>query len=162
MAGWDIRITQVVKQLLSKYEDVKAIKDSTENYVHVIWTMLTELGVVIDGDGFYEKGKEIDFSDEDIEKMMATYSGLEGAGKYRVVGTGLSFHGEIISAAKFSKVTEEEKQDGDFPVQTGEKQRKTTFDEPKSEVNQEASEETVAVEQKTSKKSFDENAKAQI
>ena len=153
---------QVVKQLLSKYEDVKAIKDSTENYVHVIWTMLTELGVVIDGDGFYEKGKEIDFSDEDIEKMMATYSGLEGAGKYRVVGTGLSFHGEIISAAKFSKVTEEEKQDGDFPVQTGEKQRKTTFDEPKSEVNQEASEETVAVEQKTSKKSFDENAKAQI
>ena len=100
---------QVVKQLLSKYEDIDAIKDSTENYVHVIWTMLTELGVVIDGDGFYEKGKEVELSDEDIEKMMATYSKFDGAGRYRVVRTGLSLHGEIISAAQFSKVIEEEK-----------------------------------------------------
>lgn len=151
----------VVKQLLSKYEDVDAIKDSTENYVHVIWTMLIELGVVIDGDGFYEKGKEIELSDEDIEKMMATYSKFDGAGKYRVVRTGLSLHGEIISVAQFSKVTEEEKQDGDFSIQTDEKQRETESDEPKSEVNQEASEETVAVEQETSKESFDENAESQ-
>lgn len=109
---------QVVKQLLSKYEDVDAIKDSTENYIHVIWTMLTELGVVIDGDGFYEKGKEIELSDEDIEKMMAVYSKFDGAGRYRVVRTGLSLDGEIISAAQFSKVTGEEKQDGDSGGET--------------------------------------------
>lgn len=127
---------QVVKQLLSKYEDVDAIKDSTENYVHVIWTMLTELGVVIDGDGFYEKGKEIELSDEDIEKMMAIYSKFDGTGKYRVVRTGLSLYGETISVAQFSKVTEEEKQDGDFSNQIDEKQSETESEEPKSDVNQ--------------------------
>lgn len=114
---------QVVKQLLSKYEDIDAIKDSTENYVHVIWTMLTELGVVIDGDGFYEKGKEVELSDEDIEKMMATYSKFDGAGKYRVVRTGLSLHGEIISAAQFFKVIEEE------TIAVGQEVSKENFDE---------------------------------
>lgn len=134
---------QVVRQLLSKYEDVDAIKDSTVDYVHVIWTMLTELGVVIDGDGFYEKGREIELSDADIERMMAVYSQFDGAGKYRVVKTGLSLYGEIISAAQFSKVTEEDKQDGDFNLQTGGRQRETESDESKLEANQEASEETV-------------------
>lgn len=104
----------VVKQLLSKYEDVDAIKDSAENYIHVIWTMLTELGVVIDGEGSYEKGKEIALSNEDIEKMMSIYSKFDGAGKYRVVRTGLSFQGEIISIAQFAKITEEAKNDENF------------------------------------------------
>lgn len=96
---------QVVKQLLAKYEDVDAIKESDENYVHVIWTLLMELGVVIDGDGHYEKGREIELSAEDIGKMMATYSKLEVPGLYRVVRTGLSLQGEIISAAQFEKIT---------------------------------------------------------
>lgn len=98
----------VVKQILSKYEDVDTIKDSQESYVHVIWTMLTELGVVIDGEGQYEKGNVIELSLEDVERMMATYSKLEGAGRYKVVRTGLSLHGEIISAAQFEKAVEAE------------------------------------------------------
>lgn len=136
---------QVVKQLLSKYEDIDAIKDSTENYIHVIWTMLTELGVVIDGDGFYEKGKEIDLTDEDIEKMMATYSKFDGAGKYRVVRTGLSLHGEIIYVAQFSKVTEEDKLDGDSSSQKDEKQSDSESEKSKT------------IEQETSKESVDKN-----
>lgn len=106
---------QVVKQLLAKYEDVDAIKESDENYVHVIWTLLMELGVVIDGDGHYEKGREIELSAEDIGKMMATYSKLEVPGLYRVVRTGLSLRGEIISAAQFEKIAPnvvEEKSEG--------------------------------------------------
>lgn len=98
---------QVVKQLISKYEDIDAIKDSTDNYVHVIWTMMRELGVEIDGEGFFEKGKEIELSDDEIEKMMATYSKFDGAGKYRVTRTGLVFHGEIMSVAQFAKIIEE-------------------------------------------------------
>lgn len=124
---------QVIMHLLSKYADIDAIKDSTEDYVHVIWTILTELGVVIDGDGFYEKGKELEFSDEDIEKMMASYSKFDGAGKYRVVRTGLSFQGKIISAARFCKV-DEEKQVRDSLYQTDGKQREAEPDEPESEV----------------------------
>ena len=137
---------QVVKQLLSKYEDIDAIKDSTENYVHVIWIMLTELGVVIDGDGFYEKGKEIDLTDGDIEKMMATYSKFDGAGKYRVVRTGLSLHGEIIYVAQFSKVTEEDKPDGDSSSQKDEKQSDSESEEAKADVNQEEREESKTAE----------------
>lgn len=95
---------QFIKQLLSKYQTIDDIKDSSESRVHVIWTMLTELGVVIDGEGEYEKGKEIEFSDEDIEKMMSIYSKFDGAGKYKVVKTGLSYKGEIISEAEFEKI----------------------------------------------------------
>lgn len=102
---------QVVKQLISKYEDIDAIKESTDNYVHVIWTMMRELGVEIDGEGFFEKGKEIELSDDEIEKMMATYSKFDGTGKYRVTRTGLVFHGEIISVAQFAKMTEENNSD---------------------------------------------------
>lgn len=149
---------QVVKQLLSKYEDIDAIKDSTENYIHVIWIMLTELGVVIDGDGFYEKGKEIDLTDGDIEKMMATYSKFDGAGKYRVVRTGLSLHGEIIYVAQFSKVTEEDKPDGGSSSQKDEKQSDSESEEAKADVNQEEREESKTAEQETSKESVDENA----
>ena len=140
---------QVVKQLLSKYEDIDAIKDSTENYIHVIWTMLTELGVVIDGDGFYEKGKEIDLTDEDIERMMAIYSKFDGSGKYRVVRTGLSLHGEIISVAQFSKVTEENKQDGDSSIQKDEKQSDSKTEEDNAGVNKEGRGESETAEQET-------------
>lgn len=95
-----------VKQLLSKYEDVDTIRKSDNNHVHAIWTLLMELGVSIDGEGYYAKGKEIELAASDIEKMMGTYSKLEDAGKYRVVRTGLCFQGEILCKAAFEKVTE--------------------------------------------------------
>lgn len=95
-----------VKQLLSKYEDVDTIRESDNNHVHAIWTLLMELGVSIDGEGHYEKGKVIELVASDIEKMMGTYSKLEDAGKYRVVRTGLCFRGEILCKAAFEKVTE--------------------------------------------------------
>lgn len=95
-----------VKQLLSKYEDVDTIRESDNNHVHAIWTLLMELGVSIDGEGYYEKGKEIELTASDIEKMMGTYSKLEDAGKYRVVRTGLCFQGEILCKAAFEKGTE--------------------------------------------------------
>jgi hypothetical protein len=116
---------QVIKQLIAKYDDIDAIKDSTDNYIHVIWTMMTELGVVIDGDGFYEKGKEIELSDEDIEKMMSTYSKLDGSGKYRVTRTGLVFHGEIISVAQFAKIIEESKYDNNGSLENLNKESKS-------------------------------------
>lgn len=93
-----------IKQLISKYEDVDTIRESENNHIHVIWTLLMELGVLIDGDGYYEKGKKIDFSEADIERLIGTYSKLDGAGKYKVVKTGLSFQGEIICKAEFEKV----------------------------------------------------------
>lgn len=95
-----------IKQLLSKYEDVDTIRESGNNYVHAIWTLLMELGVSIDGEGYYEKGKEIELAASDIEKMIGTYSKLEDAGKYRVIRTGLCFQGEILCKAVFEKVTE--------------------------------------------------------
>lgn len=95
-----------VKQLLSKYEDVDTIRESDNNHVHAIWTLLMELGVSINGEGYYEKGKEIELAASDIEKMIGTYSKLEDAGKYRVVRTGLCFQGEILCKAAFEKVTE--------------------------------------------------------
>ncbi len=95
-----------VKQLLSKYEDVDIIRESDNNHVHAIWTLLMELGVSIDGEGYYAKGKEIELAASDIEKMMGTYSKLEDVGKYRVVRTGLCFQGEILCKAAFEKVTE--------------------------------------------------------
>lgn len=100
-----------VKQLISKYEDIDAIRESDNNHIHVIWTLLTELGVVVDGEGYYEKGREIDFSDADIEKLMGTYSKLDGAGKYKVVKTGLSFQSEIICKAEFEKVIPDNSED---------------------------------------------------
>ena len=102
--GLDDGKKTVIKQLLAKYENIDTIKDSQESQMHVIWTLLMELGVEIDGNGSYEKGKEIDLSEEDIQKMMATYSKLDGAGKYKVTRTGLSFGGEIISKAQFEKI----------------------------------------------------------
>lgn len=101
----------VVKQLLGKYADIDAIKESKDEYVHVIWTMLTELGVEIDGEGVFEKGEIIDFQDEDIQKMVGTYSKLEGAGKYKVTKTGLIFNSDIICKAEFEKIKEETSED---------------------------------------------------
>ena len=95
-----------IKQLLSKYEDVDTIRESDNNHVHAIWTLLMELGVSVDGEGYYEKGKEIELAASDIEKMIGTYSKLEDAGKYRVIRTGLCFQGEILCKAAFEKVTE--------------------------------------------------------
>lgn len=100
-----------VMQLISKYEDIDTIRESDNNYIHVIWTLLMELGVLIDGDGYYEKGKEIDFIDADIERLIGTYSKLEGAGKYKVVKTGLSFRGEIICKAEFEKIIPDNNED---------------------------------------------------
>ena len=100
-----------VKQLISKYEDIDTIRESENNHIHVIWTLLTELGVVVDGEGYYEKDKEIYFTDADIEKLIGTYSKLEGAGKYKVIKTGLSFQGEIISKAVFEKVNPDNNED---------------------------------------------------
>ena len=70
-----------------------------------------ELGVLIDGNGYYEKGKEIDFTDADIERLIGTYSKLEGAGKYKVVKTGLSFRGEIICKSEFEKINPDNHED---------------------------------------------------
>lgn len=95
-----------IKQLLSKYTDVDAIRESENEHVHVIWTLLTELGVAVDGEGYYEKGREVELADSDIEKMMGTYSRLEDAGRYRVTRTGLCFRGEILCKAAFEKVVE--------------------------------------------------------
>lgn len=95
-----------IKQLLSKYEDVDSIRESDISHVHAIWTLLTELGVTIDGEGYFEKGKEIELTDADIEKKMGTYSKLEDSGKYRVTKTGLCFQGEILCKAIFEKIVE--------------------------------------------------------
>lgn len=100
-----------VKQLISKYEDIDTIRESDNNHIHVIWTLLTELGVVVDGEGYYEKGKEIDFEDADIERLIGTYSKLDGAGKYKVAKTGLSFQGEIICKAVFEKINSDNNED---------------------------------------------------
>lgn len=100
-----------VKQLISKYEDIDTIRESDNSYIHVIWTLLMELGVLIDGNGYYEKGKEIDFTDADIERLIGTYSKLEGAGKYKVVKTGLSFRGEIICKSEFEKINPDNHED---------------------------------------------------
>ena len=43
-----------VKQLISKYEDIDTIRESNNSYIHVIWTLLMELGVLIDGNGYYD------------------------------------------------------------------------------------------------------------
>lgn len=100
-----------VKQLISKYEDIDTIRESNNSYIHVIWTLLMELGVLIDGNGYYEKGKEIDFTDADIERLIGTYSKLEGAGKYKVVKTGLRFQGEIICKSEFEKINPDNHED---------------------------------------------------
>jgi hypothetical protein len=100
-----------VKQLISKYEDIDTIRESDNNHIHVIWTLLTELGVVIDGEGYYEKGKEIDFEDADIERLIGTYSKLDGAGQYKIVKTGLCFQGEIICKAEFEKINPDNNED---------------------------------------------------
>lgn len=100
-----------VKQLISKYEDIDTIRESNNSYIHVIWTLLMELGVLIDGNGYYEKGKEIDFTDADIERFIGTYSKLEGAGKYKVVKTGLRFQGEIICKSEFEKINPDNHED---------------------------------------------------
>lgn len=96
---------QVIKALLSKFEDVDTLRKSQVDHVHVLWTLLEEMGVCIDGDGRYEKAETIEITDDqDIQKMMATYSGIDGTGRYEVVRTGLSFQGEVISAAEFRKI----------------------------------------------------------
>ncbi|XME04050.1 hypothetical protein QYZ88_007695 [Lachnospiraceae bacterium C1.1] len=95
-----------IKHLLSKYEDVDTLRESDNNHVHAIWTLLTELGVSIDGEGYYEKGKEIELAESDIERMMGIYSKFEGAGKYRVLRTGLCFQGEILCNAIFERIAE--------------------------------------------------------
>lgn len=105
--GSDEGKKMIIQNLIDRFEDIDRIKDAEDSYVHMIWSWLTDIGAVISGEGRYEKGKEIVLTSDDIEKMMGTYSQLEGAGKYKVMRTGLTFKGEIISAAQFEKVTEE-------------------------------------------------------
>lgn len=98
----------VVKALLEKYADIDTIIDSEDPHVHVIWPFLQEAGAEIDGDGSYKKGEIIDLSDDDVERMAAIYKKIQGAGKYRVVKTGIKFAGEIVFKAEFEKVREED------------------------------------------------------
>lgn len=98
---------QFIEKLVEKYSDIDYIKESEDSHIHVIWTLLSELGVSIDGDGNYEKGNELVFNEQNVENMIATYSKLEGAGKYKVVKTGIILNGEIISKAEFEKIQEE-------------------------------------------------------
>lgn len=105
--GSDEGKKMIIQNLIDRFEDIDRIKDAEDSYVHMIWSWLTDIGAVISGEGRYEKGKEIVLTSDDIEKMMGTYSQLDGAGKYRVVRTGLSYNNDIISAACFEKITED-------------------------------------------------------
>lgn len=94
----------VLKALLSKYADVDTIMESEYDHVHVLWALMQELDVVIDGDGEYKKGNVVDITEENAEKMAAIYKKIEGAGKYRVSKTGLKYGDEIIFKAEFEKM----------------------------------------------------------
>ena len=124
-----------VKQLISKYEDIDTIREAENNHIHVIWTLLMELGVSVDGDGYYEKGKEIEFSDADIERLIGTYSKLDGAGKYQVVKTGLSFQGEIICKAVFEKVNPDNNEDKPKETYKENEEAQKESEEPASNEN---------------------------
>jgi hypothetical protein len=124
-----------VKQLISKYEDADTIRESDNNHIHAIWTLLMELGVLVDGDGYYEKGKEIDFTDADIERLIGTYSKLDDAGKYKVVKTGLSFQGEIICKALFEKVNPDNNEDKPEETVSDNEEAQKESEEPASNEN---------------------------
>lgn len=96
----------VVKAILEKYTNIDIIIESEIEYVHAIWSFLQELGVEIAGEGAYKKGKELVLSEEDAEKMAARYKKIEGAGRYRVEKTGLSFANEVVFLAEFKKIVE--------------------------------------------------------
>lgn len=127
-----------VKQLISKYENIDTIREAENNHIHVIWTLLMELGVSVDGDGYYEKGKEIEFSDADIERLIGTYSKLDGAGKYQVVKTGLSFQGEIICKAIFEKVNPDNNEDKPKETYEENEEAQKESEEPASNENGES------------------------
>lgn len=97
-----------LKALLSKYVDIDTIIDSDSAHVHAIWAFMQELDVMIDGDGKYRKGLELEFSEEEAEKLAGNYQKLGGAGRYRVVKTGLRYGGEVIFRAEFEKLINEE------------------------------------------------------
>ncbi len=96
-----------IKQLISKYSDVDTIRCSEDGYVHAIWAFIEEMGAVIDGDGRYEKGKEVTINSDEAEKMMAVYTGIKGEGTYRVIHTGLVYAGEVVYKAEFEKTGNE-------------------------------------------------------
>lgn len=93
-----------IRHLVSKYADVDTIKDSDDGHVHAIWALLMESGAKIDANGNFEKGKEVTVSEEEAYRMMGTYAKIDGAGKYRVLKTGLVYSGEIIYKAEFEKI----------------------------------------------------------
>ena len=72
----------------------------------LVWSALTEQGVEVDGNGAFMKGEIIDIGAEDAEKLAAKYAGINGAGKYTVTKTGLSFLGETVFKAEFEKMAE--------------------------------------------------------
>lgn len=96
-----------IKQLISKYADVDAIKESKDSHVHAIWVLLEELGVAIDGDGIFSKCQEVVIRDEEADRMTGIYNGITDGGRYKVLRTGLVYDGEIIYKAEFEKVEEE-------------------------------------------------------
>lgn len=94
---------ETIKAILTTVNGADSLINSDNNYVSAIWNSLKELGVEIDGDEEYQKDNEIDLQDIS-EKMLATYSGLSGEGKYKVTKTGLVFANEILIAAEFEKI----------------------------------------------------------
>lgn len=93
----------VIKALLDKYVEIDNIISSKNSYLKSIWACLKEIGVEIDGNGEYKKGKNINLTEEEAEKMVATYKKIDGAGKYDVLKTGLKFEDEIVFKAEFEK-----------------------------------------------------------
>jgi len=125
----------VIKALLEKYDNVDDIINSETGYVHVIWTLLKELGVDYDGDGHYKKGEIINLGEEEINNMAAIYSKFDGAGEYRVVSSGLVYAGEIVFKAEFEKIADsqgiiEQKQDEETEANLQEQDEESKADSP--------------------------------
>lgn len=98
---------EVINALLGKYTDIDTIIESDIDHVRMIWALLKDFGVDFDGDGYFKKGEIISFGVEEAEKMAATYKKFDGAGKYKVVKSGLVYKDEIVFKAEFERVIED-------------------------------------------------------
>lgn len=99
---------EAVKKLIRKYADIDALRLSDSSHVHAVWSFLEEMGVEIDGGGRFEKGQEIELSEEEVQRMLAAYPGISDAGRYQVTRTGLVFCQEVILKAEFERMPKEE------------------------------------------------------
>lgn len=97
---------ELVSAILNKFTDIEDMMNKENQMLSLVWSALTEQGVEIDGNGSYKKGESVEISAEDAEKMSAKYAGINGAGKYTVTKTGLSFQGETVFKAEFEKQSE--------------------------------------------------------